>query len=87
MNHSEVVKMLEMLGQKNRLDIYKLLIKEGGISVSVIANILHIPIATLSFHLSRMVEAKLLTFERKGRVITYTANSNCLDIIKDYIEQ
>lgn len=87
MNHSEVTKMLAILGQENRLHIYKLLLKEGGLSVGLIANILHIPIATLSFHLSAMVNAKILTFERKGRVIIYSANTTCLEIIKNYIEQ
>ena len=88
MNHKEASKMLSVLGHESRLHIYKLLLKEGeaGIAAGMISDILKIPVSTLSFHLTLMTNAKILTFERNGRVLTYSALP-CLEKLKKYIEE
>lgn len=75
MKHTKAVKMLSALAQETRVDIFKLLIQEGpeGLPAGVIAEILQVPGATLSFHLAQLTNAGLLKSEKDGRSIRYSA--------------
>lgn len=86
MNHDRAVKMLAALGQDTRAHIYKLLIcEEEGLSAGIISEKLAVPAATLSFHLSMMVNAGLLKSERTGRVITFFAKKKAIENLKSYL--
>lgn len=65
------------LSQETRLRVFKLLIEHGrdGVVPSAIASELKIPDNTLSFHLSHMNKAGLVTAKKEGRSITYFANT------------
>jgi len=67
--------MLSALAQETRIQIYRLLLQEGpeGLAAGVIAEILQIPSATLSFHLGQLSDAGLLKAEKQGRSIIYSA--------------
>ncbi len=67
---------LSALAQESRLMVFQLLCASGeeGLSAGVIAEELHIPSATLSFHLSQLSNAGLITSHRVGRMIFYTVN-------------
>jgi len=70
------------LSQETRLRVFKLIIEYGrdGVIPSKIASELKIPDNTLSFHLSHMNGAGLVTSKKNGRSVTYFANT-------DYIEE
>jgi ArsR family transcriptional regulator, arsenate/arsenite/antimonite-responsive transcriptional repressor len=77
------------LSQETRLRVFRLLIEYGkdGLIPSQIAKNLKIPDNTLSFHLSHMSRAGLVTSDKKGRSITYFANTdlvnNLIGFLKD----
>ncbi len=72
------------LSQETRLRVFKLLIEYGrdGLVPGKIAADLEIPDNTLSFHLSHMARAGLVTSRKEGRSITYFAQT---DLIEDLI--
>jgi ArsR family transcriptional regulator, arsenate/arsenite/antimonite-responsive transcriptional repressor len=72
------------LSQETRLRVFKLLIEYGrdGLIPGKIAAELKIPDNTLSFHLSHMHKAELVTSKKLGRSVTYFANT---DLIEDLI--
>lgn len=71
----KAIKMLSALAQETRLNVFRLLIKEDakGLPAGTIAEILQVPSATLSFHLTQMTNAGLLKSSKEGRVIRYAA--------------
>ena len=68
--------MFESLSSGIRLDVYRLLIKQGrqGMVAGQIAAALDVPPANLSFHLKAMTQSRLVTVEQEGRFQRYRAN-------------
>lgn len=73
MKTSNIVKSFIALGHDSRLAIYNLLMDKGeeGMPAGEIGKQLNIPGATLSFHLSSLSDAKLISSNRKGRAVYY----------------
>ncbi|WP_338069541.1 ArsR/SmtB family transcription factor [Allostella humosa] len=63
------------LAQETRLDIFRLLVQAGdaGVPAGQIGDQLGLPSATLSFHLTQLRQADLVTFRREGRSLIYVA--------------
>lgn len=80
----EATEAFSSLAQETRLRVLKLLIEYGrdGTLAGNLANELKIPPNTLSFHLSHMSKAGLVTSRKNGRSVTYCANC---DLIEDLI--
>lgn len=80
----EAIEIFSTLSQETRLRVFKLLLEYGedGIAPTKIAEELSVPANTLSFHLSHMSRASLVTSTKDGRSITYFANT---DLIEDLI--
>lgn len=68
--------LFESLSSGIRLDIYRLLVKQGleGMVAGQIAATLALPANNLSFHLKGMTQAGLITVEQQGRYQRYRAN-------------
>jgi ArsR family transcriptional regulator len=64
------------LAQKSRLQIFRLLMQCGpdGMAAGDIARTLAIPANTLSFHISILSRAKLVTARKDGRSIIYAVD-------------
>ena len=77
------------LSQETRLKVFKLLIEYGpdGLIPGKIAEKLKIPDNTLSFHLSHMAKAKLVTSKKNGRSVLYFANTDLIDDLIGFMEQ
>lgn len=77
------------LSQETRLRVFKLLIEYGndGLLPGKIAAELKIPDNTLSFHLSHMSKAGLVTSKKEGRSITYYANCDHIEELIDYLRK
>ncbi|MFZ8528471.1 ArsR/SmtB family transcription factor, partial [Staphylococcus aureus] len=68
------------LSQETRLGIFRLLVEHGmeGAAAGVLSDTLDIPHNTLSFHLSHLSQAGLVTSQRDGRRIIYKANLDAM---------
>ena len=76
MEKTQVIAALGALAQETRLDVFRLLVQTGpeGLAVGRIGKQLGLPSATLSFHLSQLKQAGLVSFRRDGRSLIYRAN-------------
>ena len=76
MEKIEIVTALAALAQESRLDIFRLLVQQGvaGMPAGVIGERLGLPAATLSFHLTQLKHAGLITCQRDGRSLIYAAS-------------
>ena len=70
------VEQLSALGQEDRLDIFRLLVRAGpqGNCVDEIKRRLRMPGSTLSHHLDTLARSGLLSAQRAGRFIYYAVN-------------
>ena len=84
----EVTEAFSSLSQETRLKVFKLLIEYGtdGVIPGKIAEELKIPDNTLSFHLSHMSKAGLVTSQKSGRSITYFANTDLIESLIGYLQ-
>ena len=75
MEHQSAVEALSALAHESRLAVFRLLIPEGpdGLAAGVIGKRLGIPANSLSFHLTRLRYAGLVTVRRNGQQMIYAA--------------
>ncbi len=81
----KAARLLKTMSNEHRLLILCLLI-EKPMNVSELYKVLQIPQTTVSQHLSRLRLDGLVTFERTGKVVTYSLNSeftqNLIQLLK-----
>jgi predicted transcriptional regulator len=84
----EATEAFSSLAQETRLQVFRLLIEYGreGTVPSTLADELKIPANTLSFHLSQMSRAGLVSSKRAGRSITYYANTDLIEELIRYMK-
>jgi len=89
MKKSAVVAALGALAQETRLDIFRLLVQRGpeGLAAGEIAERLHLPSATLSFHLAQLKHAGLATARRESRSIIYSADFTTTAALVSYLTE
>ena len=75
MENQSAVEALSALAHESRLAIFRLLVPEGpdGLAAGVIGKSLGIPANALSFHLTRLRHAGLVTVRRNGQQMIYAA--------------
>ena len=85
----DALEAFSSLSQETRLRVFKTLIEYGrkGLMPGEIAKKLKIPDNTLSFHLSHMSKAGLVSSQKKGRSITYFANTDLIQELIDYLAE
>lgn len=83
----ETALALAELGHRNRLTIFRLLVRAGhqGLSVGEIQQHLDIPKSTLSHHLQHMMKAGLLKQTREGRVLRCTLEFEHVNKVLSYL--
>jgi ArsR family transcriptional regulator len=76
MSPPHALSALAALGQPTRLDIFRILMRQGpdGLLAGAIAEAIGCPHNTLSSHLSILARAGLIRGTRDGRTILYRAN-------------
>ena len=76
METTEAVQSLSALAQASRLAIFRSLIQAGpaGLAAGAIGEKLHLPPATLSFHLAGLTRAGLARSRQDGRFVIYSAD-------------
>lgn len=87
MNTETAAKCLSELGNPNRLDIFRLLVRAGrdGLSVGAIQKRLAIPGSTLSHHISHLVSAGLIIQRRDGRVLYCRAQTDVVNQLVGFL--
>lgn len=83
------VAALAALAHETRLDIFRLLMQAGpsGLPAGRIGERLSLPPATLSFHLSQLKHAGLVTFRRDGRSLIYSAAYPVMNALLAYLTE
>jgi ArsR family transcriptional regulator, arsenate/arsenite/antimonite-responsive transcriptional repressor len=83
------IRALGALAQESRLDIFRLLVQAGpeGMPAGHVGERLGLPSATLAFHLKELKNAGLVTFERNGRSLIYTAVYPAMNKLLEYLTE
>jgi ArsR family transcriptional regulator, arsenate/arsenite/antimonite-responsive transcriptional repressor len=89
MEKSAAIVALGALAQETRLDIFRLLVQAGteGMPAGHIGARLGLPSATLAFHLKELKNAGLVSFERNGRSLIYTAVYPAMNALLGYLTE
>lgn len=89
MESKTAVRTLGALAQETRLDIFRLLVREGpdGVPAGSIGERLAIPAPTLSFHLAQLARSGLVLSRRDGRSIRYAANYGGMNALLTYLTE
>lgn len=89
MEKSKSIAALAALAHDARLDVFRLLIQRGpqGLAAGEMAEALEIPPATLSFHLSTLLHADLVSKERQGRQVLYRARYETVNALMAFLMQ
>lgn len=87
MEQAEAIAGLGALAQTTRLQLYRLVAAQGGAGMSAgnIAERLGVAPSSLSFHLTNLVEAGLLSQKRAGRQLIYAARPAAVASLRDYL--
>jgi len=87
MEQIDVVAALAALAQGHRLAAFRLLVQAGhqGLAAGEVAAALKMAPNTLSFHLERLRQARLVTFERHGRSLVYAARFDTMELLLGYL--
>ena len=77
MNSGEVVRALGALAHEYRLELYRLLVREGpeGLPAGAIGERVGLAPSSLTFHLQALQRAGLVRQARAGRARVYAANA------------
>lgn len=89
MNQEQVIAALSALAHDCRLTVFRLLVRTGpgGLAAGEIARHLGIPNSSLSFHLTQLQEAGLITQRRDGRSLIYSADYARMDALVGFLTE
>ena len=89
MEKSTAVEILSALAQETRIDIFRTIVEYQpvGLPAGKIGEILALPGATLSFHLSQLKQAGLIVSTRDGRSLIYSANTDVVEDVAQFLQK
>lgn len=89
MEEQAIIAALSALAQESRLRVFRLLVTAGpeGMPAGQIAEELAITPNTLSFHLSHLKNAGLVSVRREGRSLIYMAEYARMRAVLDYMTE
>lgn len=88
MDPARAVAAMQALGHEARLDAYRALVRAGsaGLSVAEVQSTLDdMPRSTLAHHLHKLVEAGLVTQEKRGAAVVSRARFETMDALVAYL--
>jgi len=80
--NTSLVDVFSLLGDKNRFLIIKLLIKQGEMCVTDLANVLDISVSAVSQHMRILEMSRMVEGEKMGQMMCYKPKINDLKIKK-----
>lgn len=89
MEAGEAIGALGALAHAARLELYRLLVQRGpdGLSAGAIAQALHVPPSSLTFHLQQLQRAGLITQRRVGRQLFYATDFARMNALLAYLSE
>ena len=77
----------DALSHNLRLKIFRKLVAKGksGMGASELCELMEIPPATLSFHMSKLANGDLVDVRKKGKYVIYTANNKQVSKLIDFL--
>jgi DNA-binding transcriptional ArsR family regulator len=89
MEKQDAITALAALAQSSRLDVFRLLVQTGaaGLTPGQIGERLGLAAATLSFHLTQLRQAGLITVRREGRSLIYCAEYGAMNALLAYLTE
>ncbi len=89
MEKEGAIAALAALAQENRLDAFRLLVQAEpeGMAAGHVAEALHVPANTLSFHFDRLRNAGLVKTERRSRSLIYSARYETMHALLGYLTE
>jgi ArsR family transcriptional regulator, arsenate/arsenite/antimonite-responsive transcriptional repressor len=87
METSDALIALHALAQESRLTVFRTLVQFGpaGLSADMLASFVDSPEPSLSPHLQRLLDAKLVERHRKGRSVIYSARYDEINALLAYL--
>jgi ArsR family transcriptional regulator len=87
METTDALTALHALSQESRLTVFRTLVQFGpaGLSVDMLASFVDSPVPSLSPHLQRLLDAKLVSQHRKGRSVIYSARYDEINALLAYL--
>jgi ArsR family transcriptional regulator len=84
---TQITGALGALAQETRLALFRLPVERGpdGLSAGTLAERLHVPPSSLSFHLRALEHAGLITQRRLSRQIIYAADFTAMNAVVAYL--
>ena len=89
MEADRVIRALSALAQEHRLAAFRLLVQAGkeGVAAGVLAEKLHVPPSSMSFHLAQLANARLVSQRRESRSIIYSADYVAMNGLMGYLTE
>ena len=89
MKAKSAVTALAALAHEYRLGVYRMLVEAGpeGLNAGTIATRLKLPPSSLTFHLSQLHRAGLVTQERNSRQLIYAADFDAMNGLVGYLTE
>lgn len=89
MEATDVIRALGALAQEHRLGVFRLLVQAGpdGLPAGALAEALGVAPSSMSFHLSQMANAGLVTQRRQSRSIIYSADFAAMNGLMAYLTE
>ena len=89
MQSALVINALAALAQEHRLALFRLLVQAGspGMPAGAIAGALGVPNSSLSFHLAQLTAAGLISQQRQGRSLIYSADYRAMNDLLGYLTE
>lgn len=87
MDIQEAIIVFDALSQETRLRAFRLLVQAGnsGLAAGVLSEQLGTPHNTMSFHLSHLSNAGIISSKREGRSVIYSANFDATRKLIEFI--
>lgn len=87
MDATTALNCFSALSQETRLDAFRILVEHGkeGIAAGALSEKLSIPHNTLSFHLSHLSQAGLVTSRKASRSVIYAANLDAVQALVRFL--
>jgi DNA-binding transcriptional ArsR family regulator len=89
MNEDRAAEGFAALGNRTRLRLLRLLVRAGveGLNVGDVQRLLELPASTLAHHLAALVQAGLVTQEKRGREVICTAHYAAIRGVAAYLTE
>ena len=83
------VRALGALAQEHRLNVYRLLVQAGpdGMAAGLLAEGVGVPASSMSFHLAQLANAGLVSQQRQGRSIVYSADYAAMNALMGFLTE